>query len=779
MQNGYFLKNFYRNILLCFFLALSLQVFAQDKKPKVVLVLSGGGAKGLAHIPALQALDSLGIVPDLIVGNSMGSVVGGLYALGYSGDSIANITKEVNWDQLMGGHVSLQNVSVEEKAEFKRYLVELDWVEGNIKLGSFLLNDQNLREFISTLTFPGYNITDFDTLPIPYRAIATDIVNGKEVVLGSGSLAFAMRASMSIPGVFSAIPYEETLLVDGGILNNFPVDVAKQMGADIIIGSDVGGGMVGKEKLDNISSLLFQAGMLSSNLKDPVNRALCDILIDHTKYITHSTSDFQKGEQIYKEGKLAVAENLSALVALSETLKKYNQNTVQLPEMENKIVLDTIVYNNISKANLALVKARTNIKTNTVYTRQEIVDGINRAMGTTIFRQITFQPFISNNKLGIQLNGYERSKHEVKGSLHYDDYHGVGIILNYTGRNIIGEASRTLVTLDVAPQPRFRVQHQKNFGIDRDWWWRTEAFGQRLKQEVFIGGEKADDIKNRYFEFDNQVNRNINSLKSYAGLGLKYQNTNLKPTIDPDLNENLFGLKNYNYNSIQMNLHYVYNTLNEVLFPTEGASLNTHVGRSLYNNIDVEFADANIPTEKGSTSHYTKFGLSYEKRLPMNNTLTAIFGASGNFIVLDEQNENDVSFIDYGIGGKYFLGGNQLDPRSESFIFPGLNENELTVTQFMMLNLGLQYNLKSKLFVIPHVDLSTVGFKDFDNYISNAFTANGQWEDSNDPSFLFSSGITLGYHSILGPINFDLSWVNGANKFRASIGIGFSFNRSN
>ncbi len=779
MQNGLLLKNFHRYLLLGLFLVLSLQGFAQDKKPKVVLVLSGGGAKGLAHIPALQALDSLGIVPDLIVGNSMGSVVGGLYASGYSGDSIAKITKEVNWEKLMGGHVSFENVSVEEKTEFKRYLVELDWVKGDIKVGSFLLNDQNLREFISTLTFPIYNITDFDKLPIPYRAMATDIVNGKEVVLDSGSLAFAMRASMSIPGVFSAIPYKETLLVDGGILNNFPVDVAKKLGADIIIGSDVGGGMVTTEKLDNLSSLLFQAGMLSSHLKEPMNRALCNILIDHTKYLTFSTSDFQKSEQIYQEGKLAVADNLPALVALSELLKKYNQKTVQLPKMEDRIILDTIVYNNISKTNLALVKARTNIKTNTLYSRQNIVDGVNRAMGTTIFSQITFEPFINNNKLGIQLNGFERSKHEVKASLHYDDYHGVGVIINYTGRNIIGAASRTLVTLDIAQQPRFRVQHQKNFGSERDYWWRTEAFGERLKLQNFIDGQRINDLNYRYFEFDNQVNRNINSLTSYVGLGLKYQNTHLKPNVDPDLNTNVFGLRTYDLNTVQMNTHYVYNTLNEVFFPTKGVILKANIGRSLFNDIDVQFADVNLPPEKGSTTGYTKFGVNYEKRFLFNNAMSAIIGASGNFIVLDGENENDVSFTDYGVGAKYFLGGSQLAPRSESFMVPGLNENELTVTQFMMLDLGLQYNFKSKLYVIPHVDISTVGFMDFNEYVSHAFTAKGKWEDANKTSFLFSSGVTLGYKSILGPIIFDVSWVNGANKIRASIGIGFQFNRSN
>ena len=121
-----------------------------------------------------------------------------------------------------------------------------------------------------------------------------------------------------------------------------------------------------------------------------------------------------------------------------------------------------------------------NIQSGKIYSRPELIEGINRAMGTTVFREITFEPIAKNGKLGLQLNGFERSKHQVKGALHYDNFHGVGVLVNYTGRNILGAASRTLVSLDVAEMPRFRVQHQKNFGADRDWWWRTEAMGQLL-----------------------------------------------------------------------------------------------------------------------------------------------------------------------------------------------------------------------------------------------------------------------------------------------------------
>ena len=222
------------------------EIAAQEEKPTVALVLSGGGAKGIAHIPLLQALDSLGIVPDIIIGTSMGGVVGGFYAVGYSGDSISRIALTANWSELLGGDISLDDVSMEEKSEFKWHLVDFDIIAGKPKVNPGLLKDQKLREFISSYTYPVFNIRDFDELPIPYRAMTSDIVNGEEVLLENGSLSQAMRATKSIPAVFQPIPYNNTLLVDGGVMNNFPVDVAKEMGFDIIIGSDVGWGLQSK-----------------------------------------------------------------------------------------------------------------------------------------------------------------------------------------------------------------------------------------------------------------------------------------------------------------------------------------------------------------------------------------------------------------------------------------------------------------------------------------------------------------------------------------------------
>lgn len=752
---------------------------SSNKKPKVALVLSGGGAKGLAHIPTLQVLDSLGIVPDLIVGTSMGSIVGGLYAMGYSGDSIANIAKRAQWGDLMGGGISLRDVSTEEKSEFGHYFIELDWVNGNLNIGNFLLNDQNLREFIALYTYPIYNLNNFDDLAIPFRAVATDIVKGEEVILDKGSLSLAMRASMSIPGVFQAVPYEETLLVDGGLMNNFPVDVAKAMGADFIIGSDVGSGLMDKQKLDYLPSLLFQTSMINSNLKRPHNRDLCDILIDHSSSMTYSTGDFKKANDIYSIGRIAVDQKIEALISFSKVLQKYQQRSVALPQVEDKFFLNKFVIEGISEHNLALVRARASIQPNTSYSLQDIIESVNRAMGTAMFKQIVFRAEMVDNETVLHLNAVERSPHQVKASLHYDGNHGIGLIANYTGRNILGNASRTLVTADVAEQPKLQLQYQNNFGTDRDWWWRIELYGQLEKQKVYIGGEYVENTKNRYHAFDNQINRNLSSLRSYVGLGIKYHNTYIKPTINPLVNENIFKFKKYTNYDIEMYAHYNYNSMDKKFFSTRGALLKVFLGRLLRNNINMEFSEVSLPHYDGPSNGFTRLGIDYENRFLITEKTAMIIGVSSHFIFEDSQKNDAVPFSDLGLNSKYTLGGNINTPRSDYFIFPGLKEGEVRVNQFAKINLAIQYQPLNNIYITPHINVATVGFKNFTDYIENAFIPKGKWSDATASSFLFSAGTTFSYNSFLGPINFDASYVNDINKIRIFMGIGFHLDRSN
>lgn len=763
--------------VLLFSLTISQINFAQEKKPKVVLVLSGGGAKGIAHIPLLQKLDSLHIVPDLIVGNSMGSIIGGLYAMGYSGDSIEKITKDIDWSKILGGGQSLKTVSVEEKREFQRYLAGIGIKDGKPNSVSSILNDQNLREYLSELTFPVYNVKDFDNLSIPFRAMATDLVEGKEVILSKGSLAFAMRSSMSLPAVFNPMNYEKTILVDGGVMNNFPTDIAKQMGADIIIGSDVGGGMEPIEKLNNFATVLMQTSMFPSNIKNPANRALCDILVDHLPNLRFSTGDFAESQEIYKDGKIATEQNLPSLIALSEKLKGYPQRIHALPKMPNEFIVDTIVYKNISKENIPLVLARTNLKTHTKYTTKDLIAGINRAMGTNLFSQITYNYFITDgDKLGIALTGFEYAKNQLNASLHYDTYRGVGLILNYTARNVLAESSRLLITADIAEQPKARIGFQKNFGKNKDWWWGSELYGAFLKQEIFIGGKSADNMLYNAFEFNNEINRNLNSLKSYAGFGLNYHYTELKPKYSPDYNPNIFSINNYNYNDIEVNLHYSYNDMDKVFFATNGTILKANISRSLLTDVNISFSDPALTSISGTTNGFTKFGFGFEKRALLRKKITGMIGFDSYFIFQDKLKNDQVSFSDYGFASKYFLGGILPSSGSNRFSFPGLNEDELSVTQFMGVKLGAQMNLKGKLYVTPHFNIASVGFDNFNEYIDKVFTPKGNWDQSIETSLVMSGGAAISYQSILGPIHFDASWINNIDKVRVFFSVGLSLN---
>jgi len=772
-------------ILALAFSFFSQELTAQEEKPKVALVLSGGGAKGIAHIPLLQALDSLGIVPDIIMGTSMGSIVGGFYAAGYSGDSIAVIANNANWAELLGGDVNLVDVSMEEKSEFKRHLVDFDIIEGKPKVSAGFLRDQKLREFISSYTYPVFNIDDFDKLPIPFRAMTTDIVNGKEVFLDKGSLGFAMRASMSIPGVFQAVPYENTLLVDGGVLNNFPVDRAREMGYDIVIGSDVGGGMQTKDKLSSIPALLFQTGMLTSNLKNPASRDACDILIDHMPYLTYSTGDFDKAEEIFKEGKIGTDVKLQALADLAVVLKQFKQRDHSIPEVPNEFLIEKVIYTGVSEANMDLVKGRAKINENERYSTQELIAGVDRAMGTNLFSQITYDGGLNDGKLELRLKGHERSQSVIKGSLHYDSYRGVGLMVNYTGRNIIGKSSRFLVTADIAEQPRFRVQYQKQFGPEKTWWWRSEVLGEFLDQKFYLEGEIADDMNSDFFQFDNQFNKNLNSLHSYVGLDLSYEYTKVQPKIDPLLNSNIINLKYYEFQNFEVGFHYLYNVMNQVFYATSGTIVGAKVARSIHNEVDAEYVpdDQTVPGDqliwKGSTNGFTKLNFDIEHRKSFSKKVTGIAGANLAFIIQDPLSSGDLDFNEYGYSAMYSLGGTVVSPRKDTYIYPGMHEDEIFVSQMMKINLGVQINPFSKFYFTPHVNLASVGFDDFDDYIKDAFSPEGNWSEAFETSSIVSAGVNFAFHSFLGPVNFDVSYVNDINKVRVFFSLGLLFNRSN
>jgi NTE family protein len=296
--------------------------------------------------------------------------------------------------------------------------------------------------------------------------------------------------------------------------------------------------------------------------------------------------------------------------------------------------------------------------------------------------------------------------------------------------------------------------------------------GEFLNQEIYINGNFADELYYRYYQFDNEFNKNLNSLTSYVGVGFNYERTLLKPKVKPEISDNVLILNKYHFNNLEINAHYVYNNLNTVFFAKSGSLLKVKIVRSLYTNVEADFDSESIGQIKGSTNGFTKFIFSYENRIPIQEKLSLVLNANANFIFEDDIKSNDLSFDDYGYGSKYFLGGNLISPRENSFIFPGLRENELGVNQFIKLDIGFQFNPQSNLYFTPHLNFASVGFQGFEAYINSVFSSKGSWTDQFSTSSLFAMGATAAYDSFLGPINFDVSWVNDINKVRLFFSIG-------
>jgi NTE family protein len=326
-------------------------VFNNTLRPKIALVLSGGGARGFAHIGVLKKIEELRIPIDIVVGTSMGSIVGGLYAIGLSPDEIEHGVRGIDWEQVFN------DLAKREFRSFRRKTDDYLFTSANrlgvsrdgVKLSPGLIEGQQIELALDRLAYPGFHITDFDELHIPFRAIATDIETGDAIVLGEGNLAKAMRASMSIPAALPPVKHEGKLLVDGGIGNNIPIDVARDMGADIFIVVDVSAPLAGQEDLQSSIGITSQlTTILTRRVADQQLQSLTDgdvVIVPGREDL--GSSSFLEYAQLIQAGLDAAEEKDRQLKTLSLTAEQYRIYKSALPVVaRRKPVIDFIEINN-------------------------------------------------------------------------------------------------------------------------------------------------------------------------------------------------------------------------------------------------------------------------------------------------------------------------------------------------------------------------------------------------------------------------------------------------
>ena len=312
-------------ILLFGLIIYTSHVEASDKIPqrkKVGLVLSGGGAKGMAHIGVLKIIEEVGIPVDYVVGTSMGSIIGGLYAIGYTPEQMDSMVRNQDWSFLLSDRILRKDMNMMEREADEKYVISVPFSKTAIQnVTGGLIKGQNIANLFSELTLGYHDSINFSKLPIPYACVSENIVKGEEYVFHDGVLSTAMRASMAIPGVFTPVRLDSLVLVDGGVVNNYPVDVAKKMGADIIIGVDVQSTLKSANELDNAGTILGQLIDLMGQDKYKQNLKETDVYIK-VNVKGYSAASFSKNavDSLINRGVVAAENKKDVLLQLKEKI---------------------------------------------------------------------------------------------------------------------------------------------------------------------------------------------------------------------------------------------------------------------------------------------------------------------------------------------------------------------------------------------------------------------------------------------------------------------------
>lgn len=786
-----------RSILLVFLTIslLTLQTsYASDSslhRPKLGLALSGGGAKGLVYVPLLKALDSLEIKIDYLTGTSMGGIVGGLYAIGYTGKELEEMALSMDWNTVIRDKLPLSKVNMEEKDEYGKYLLELKGNTAKPSLPKGVIDGQNILTFLNSMIADFLYINDFSQFKIPFKCYAADLVEGVPVELSSGSLTLALKATMSIPTVFAPIDTSGMLLVDGGVLKNFPVEEVQKMGADFIIGANCSGSDMYKDEMNTLFKVFERMININASENYDKQKDLCDILIDFSealKYLNIGAADFNRAAEIIELGNNVISNFMPLLEELALQQKKF------LPELPASYVnwkethtqkldhVPTAVFDNEFKP---IIYNKIEFEDPTSATNYEVNRAIDRIYGTRFFDQVYYYYDHEIDSIPVLMYKTEgANKFNYKLGVHYDPELSAGLMLNLTYRKLGKRSSRTMVTVDLSENPKLRTGYQVYFG-NSSWWFSTEQSFTSIKQISYAKDGALGTYKNYYTHANMAVNWTIGQ-NNLISLGPEFEFmsrrafTSVKDRAYLPVNASI--LSHAPYYNLNVFLLLKRNTLNKKAYPTKGIHVHGllkvvphgggHWDYDVISQEDGKWSRVR-KQDKDDFSAYSKLHLQYEQYIPLHKIFT-----------LQYKWDLGMMFISHGLKGRNFdfpsqdaflMGGIDLreKERVHNYIpFWGNREGYLHAYNFTSLSISAQVEVVKNLFVVPkfnallYDNVNRDGYGEDKLYIHNL---------KDYMKWAWSGGVELGYESPLGPIKINLSQASNFSRpiFYASLGYRF------
>lgn len=740
-----------RALLVILTLFVSLSVWAQDgngNDQKVGLVLSGGGAKGLAHIGVLKVLDSLGVRVDYVAGTSMGAIVGSLYASGYSGKAIDSIFKTVDFDNIISDNLPRASKTFYERENSERYALTLPFDGYKVRLPTALSRGQNTFNLLSELTLHVNNVSDFKDLPIPFFCMATDMATGQGVALESGNLAQAIMASGALPTLFQPVHIGNHVYIDGGVVNNYPLDEMRAKGVDVIIGVDVQDDLAKPKDLKSATEILYQIHNYSAI------EAMKKKVEDTDIYIKPDIEDFNvisfdQGAKIIENGVRASQSKLTDLQLIAENQSAKRKPFPPIKHIDSLDIKGIKIYGN-DQYTRAYILGKLKLKSESRVSYSDFSSGVNNLIATNNFDSFVYElkPRETNDGYDLITHVIETKKRTaLKFAVHYDGLYKSAALINVTRKRLL--VNNDVASLDVILGDNLRYNFE--YYIDKGFYWsigvksRFNQFNRNvnatmiLRDDANIGVNKIDaEIK----DFTNQLYVQTQFLKDLAlGMGgeLKYLNISSE-TLSDDRNGSARTFEDSNYLSLFGKLNY--DSYDNKYFPKEGFYFNGDFHWYVYaSTFNYDFTQFSI----------AKADIGYAFKI--SNRFSGLFLNEGGFRV----GENESPYLDFAFGG---FGGNLINNIKS---FYGYDWLSFSGDSFVKCTLKIDYEFAKK-----HHFYAAANFANADEDIFGT----GEWITSPD-----YSGYALGYgwDTFLGPIDLTYSYSPETKESVWFFNVGFWF----
>ena len=726
----------------------SLSAMAQQstERPKVGVVLSGGGAKGVAHIGALKVIEELGIPVDIVVGTSMGSIIGGMYAIGYTPQQMDSLVRQQDWTFLLTDRVNRREQNMAVRKANETYLISVSPSSSLKKdlLGG-AIRGENLSNMFSRLTIGYHDSIDFNKLPIPFACVAEDVASGKDVVFHSGVLATAMRSSMAIPAVFTPIRIDSMVLVDGGTVNNYPVDVARKMGADFVIGVDVQNNKRNSSQLNGAMDIINQ--LINLMGEESFKRNLEDtdayIKVDVEGYNAASFSK-EAIDTLIVRGEYAARTQIEELKALKAQIGMSPDERPDYgepyPIEDNKTVkINQISVEGMPDHDIRWLRKRLGMKENTEVSVEKIEQVSDYMRANLDYSSATYKLHKGlDDGYNLDYTLTKKAVNRLSVGARFDSKEIASLLLNATMH--FNQKKPNTISASIRLGKRIGGELFYSFAPTT---MRNVSLGYKFMYndiDFYHNGDKAYNSTFRHHQATlSYTNVSLRNLSFDLGLHWElYDYVNFLFQPGYSMENTLTDLKTQHFFTYYTQIRY--ESLDKPYFPTKG--LDTKVKYELY------------------TDNFSKFD-DHTPISALQGDLESVFSLSKNFAVLPS------------VYGRFLFGkqipypkmnamGNDVLSYLIDHQLPFIGVNSIQSMDNALLIGSLKF--RERLGGIHYVTLST-------NYALNSH----KLKDLLQEKTYLGVGLTYGLDTFLGPIELTMNYNNRAEKMTFFFNLGHRF----